>query len=98
MSSTTISDMTFSNILSQIGKFEIGLNCSSFSVGVTLAIGVMSSILYLAGQDPVLKLVLIIWASGSQKNTENLFKILAGMSPGSVALLVFIWLMNIWIW
>ena len=95
MSSTTISDMTFSKILSQIGKFEIGLNCSTFSVGITLATGVINSILYLAGQEPVLRLVLIIWASGSQKNKENLLKILAGISPGRVALLVFIWLMNI---
>ena len=85
MSFMTISDITFSAILLQIGKFEIGLRFSIFSGGQTFGIGVISSTLYLAGQVPVLRLVLIITVNGVLKKTENLFITLAGMSPGSVA-------------
>ena len=72
----------------------MGLSWSSLSVGETLATGVMSSFLYLSGHDPVLILVFIMSASGTLKNWENLFMIFAGMSPGIVALLVFI--MSMW--
>ena len=73
MSLMTISEITLSIILSQTGKFDIGLNWSSRSVGVTFATGVIISNLYLFGQEPVLRQVFIISVNGIQKISENLF-------------------------
>ena len=89
MSATTSSEMILSKILSQTGKFEIGRIWSTFSVGVTFGMGVISSDLYLAGHEPVLMLVLNISARGMQNKLENFLSIFAGMSPQIVDLLVF---------
>ena len=90
--------MTLSNILSHTGRFEIGLSCSNFSVGVVFGTGVMISCLYLLGQVPDLRQLFIISVRGVQKNPENLFSIFAGISPDIVDLLVFIKLINCCIW
>ena len=66
ISSTTISNITDSNIVSQRGRFDMDLTCERVSVGDTLAMGVFISFLYLPGQTPVLIQVLIISAKGAQ--------------------------------
>ena len=66
ISSTTISNITESNIVSQRGRFDMDLTCERVSVGDMLAMGVIISFLYLPGQTPVLIQVLIISAKGAQ--------------------------------
>ena len=68
----------------------MGLSISLFSGGYCLGMGVIVSFLYILGQWPTLRPVLIISATGTHKNRAYSLIILAGMSPGAVDLLVFI--------
>ena len=90
MSEITSSDTIFSITLFRLTRFEIGRSISFVSGGCCLGMGVMVSFLYIFGQCPIFRPVLIILAIGMQIKSANSLIILAGISPGVVEVLVLI--------
>ena len=90
MSEMTISDTIFSMILFRLHKFAIGRSISAVSGGNCFGVGVIVSLLYCFGQLPRFSPELTTSENGTHNSEANSLRILAGMSPGAVALLVLI--------
>ena len=90
MSDMTSSEMIVSMILFRLQRLEIGLSISLSSGGNCFGVGVMVSLLYTLGQWPTLRPEFMMSDTGTDMNGANSLMILAGMSPGAVDLLVFI--------